>query len=131
MNVDKLTYDIRGAAFKVHRALGPGLLESAYETCLVHELRKLNLDVRTQIVLPLIYDNIKIDQGFRLDVLVENRVILELKSVERLAPVHTAQLLTYMRIAKVRLGLLMNFNVQNMQHGIKRHILETAVCKPK
>ncbi|MBB4078806.1 GxxExxY protein [Lewinella aquimaris] len=131
MNRNQLTYEIRGAAFAVHRALGPGLLESAYEKCLIYELRKRGYLVKSQVSLPIVYDNQKIDVGYRIDLLVENEIIVELKSVEELAPVHTAQLLTYLKLAGKPLGLLMNFNVANMQHGIKRYILETALGSRK
>ena len=118
-----LTYTIRGAAFKVHSALGPGLLESAYETCLVHELRKSGCKTETQVLLPFVYDSITVRNGYRIDVLVEDSVILELKAVEATAPIHVAQLLTYMKLAEVRVGMLMNFNVKSMKDGIKRYIL--------
>jgi len=121
--LNELTYLIRGAAFKVHSALGPGLLESAYEACLVHELKKLGLTVQQQVPLPLIYQDVRLSVGYRVDLLVEGAVILELKSVRELTDVDTAQVLTYMRLSKTKVGLLMNFNVKNMQHGIKRYIL--------
>jgi GxxExxY protein len=127
MKINQITYDIRGAAFTVHRTLGPGLLEGAYEACLTHELQKKGYRVDAQVALPLIYDGLRIDRGFRLDLLVADAVIVELKAVDELAPVHTSQLLTYMRLAKKQVGLLMNFNVRNMQNGIKRYILESAL----
>jgi len=123
MSYDTLSYDIRGAAFRVHSGLGPGLLESAYEACLIHELRKMGYKVEAQKVLPLSYGDVYLDAGYRIDLLINDLVIIELKSVKELQDIHTAQLLTYMRLSKVKLGLLMNFNVRNMQNGIKRYIL--------
>lgn len=123
MDRNEITYEIRGAAFAVHRFLGPGLLESAYEKCLIYELRKRGYQVQSQITLPFIYDDITVDAGYRIDLLVEDKVIVELKSVEELDPIHTAQLLTYLRLANKPLGLLMNFNVKNLQHGIKRYVM--------
>ncbi|SEQ16672.1 GxxExxY protein [Neolewinella agarilytica] len=118
-----ISYDIRGAAFRVHSKLGPGLLESAYEACLVYELRKIGYKVESQKSLPLSYGEVYLDAGYRIDLLIDDLVIIELKSVKELQDIHTAQLLTYMRLSKVSLGLLMNFNVRNMQHGIKRYVL--------
>ena len=108
------------AAYKVHSTLGPGLLESIYETCMEHELRKRDLKVNRQIVLPIVYDGLKLDAGLRIDLLVEDRVIVELKAVENILPVHKAQLITYMKLAGCRLGLLINFNVPIIKEGIKR-----------
>nr|WP_197436719.1 GxxExxY protein [Polaribacter sp. BAL334] len=105
---------------KVHKALGPGLLESAYEECLFYELRKRNLNVEKQKPLPLIYEEVKLDVGYRLDLFVENKVIIELKSVENLTDVHLAQILTYLKLSDCRLGLLINFNVALIKYGIKR-----------
>lgn len=110
-------------AFKVHTALGPGLLESAYEECLYYELRKANLNVEKQKVLPLIYEEIKLDAGYRIDLLVENQVIIELKAVEELNDIHLAQILTYLKLSKCKLGLLANFNVKHLKDGIRRVIL--------
>ena len=98
MELNDLTEKIIGCALKVHRTLGPGLLESTYEVCLVHEIRKAGLKVERQVSLPIIYDGIKLDAGYQLDLLVEDRIILELKSVERLMPIHEAQLLTYLKL---------------------------------
>ena len=123
MSLRNITYDIRGAAFKVHRALGSGLLESAYEACLLYELAKLGFNVQQQVSLPLFYDNIKIEVGYRIDLLVEEQVIVELKAVEKLLPIHTAQVLSYLRLSKLPVGLLMNFNCSNMQHGIQRFVM--------
>ncbi|KAB2312610.1 GxxExxY protein [Betaproteobacteria bacterium SCN2] len=108
-----------GAAIRVHSSLGPGLLESAYEICLHHELSKLGLDVQRQLPLPIVYDGVKLDAGYRLD-LVVNRVVLELKTVDKLQPIHTAQLLSYLRLGNYKLGYLLNFHVLSMRDGIKR-----------
>lgn len=109
-----------GAAMKVHSVLGPGLLESAYETCLAHELGKRGLDVQRQVALPLTYDGIKLDAGYRLDLLINDRIIVELKSVDKFLPIHTAQLLSYLKLSSLKLGYLLNFNVVHMRDGIKR-----------
>jgi len=122
MEPNELSEKIIGCAIKVHRALGPGLLESAYEVCLVHELGKAGLKVERQVPLPVIYDGIRLDAGYQLDVLVEDAIILELKSVESLLPIHEAQLLTYLRLANKKLGLLINFNVTLLKNGIKRRV---------
>ncbi len=105
---------------RVHSALGPGLLESAYESCLVHELRKMGLTILSQLVLPVEYDGVKIDAGYRIDCLVEDTVIIELKAVDRILPIHQAQLLSYLKLSKKPLGLLINFNVVHLKEGIKR-----------
>ncbi len=107
---------------RVHRKLGPGLLENIYEECLVHELKKKGLKVERQVPLPLKYEEITFSTSYRLDILVENKLIIELKSVENFAPVHTAQILTYLKLADLSLGLLMNFNVELFKYGIKRVI---------
>ena len=111
------------AAFKVHTALGPGLLESVYEVCLEYELTKRGLQVQRQLELPVIYDGTHLDAGIRLDLLVNQRLIVELKAVEKIHPVHHAQLMTYLKLTKRRLGLLINFNVPLIKDGIKRVIL--------
>ena len=121
--LNNITYAIRGAAFRVHSALGPGLLESAYEACLLHELRSNGYQVERQVALPIRYRGVTLSAGYRIDLLVNDAVVIELKSVDELAPVHTAQLLTYLRLSKRKLGLLMNFNVKNMQEGIKRYVM--------
>jgi GxxExxY protein len=108
------------AAFRVHRQLGPGLLESVYEICLCHELSKLEVAYQRQLALPVIYDGIRIDAGLRLDLLVENCVVVELKAVEGLLPVHEAQILTYLKLSEHRLGLLINFNSARLKEGLKR-----------
>lgn len=107
-------------AFKVHKALGPGLLESAYEACMVYELKKSGLRVRQQHPLPLIYDEVDMQVGYRLDILVENKLIVELKAVEGFHPLHMAQLITYLRLSEIKLGLLINFNVELIKNGIRR-----------
>lgn len=111
------------AAYKVHRTLGPGLLESVYELCLAHELRKRGLEVRTQLQLPIIYEDITIDSGLRPDILIADVLVVEVKAVERIHLVHQAQLLTYLKLLRKRLGLLINFNVPVISQGIKRIIL--------
>jgi GxxExxY protein len=111
---------ILGCAMKVHSVLGPGLLESAYEVCLAHEISKAGLKVSRQVALPVIYDEIELDAGYRLDLLVNNAVIVELKVVEKLLPIHTAQLLSYLKLSNRKLGYLLNFNVIHMRDGIKR-----------
>ena len=110
------------AAIKVHRELGPGLLESAYEACLAHELRKRGLKVLTQVGLPVVYDGVELDVGYRLDLLVEDSVIVELKSVDAVTPIHHAQIITYLKLSNRHLGLLINFNVELLKHGIKRFV---------
>jgi GxxExxY protein len=111
---------IIAAALKVHSAIGPGVLESVYQTCLLHELQRVGLAVQSQVALPVVYDGLHLDSGYRLDLLVENTVIVELKCVEALLPIHKAQLLTYLRLANKPLGILLNFNVVHLREGIKR-----------
>lgn len=111
------------AAFKVHTALGPGLLESVYETTVAHEIRKGGLLLETQVSVPIIYDDIELKSGLRLDMLVEKCVIVELKSVEKMNPVYEAQLMTYLRLSKIRLGFLINFNVAHLKDSIKRMVV--------
>ncbi len=120
MEINRISGLIIEAAMKVHSALGPGLLESAYESCLVHELRKMGLAVLTQITLPLKYDGVLIDAGYRIDILVDDSVIVELKAVEKILPIHEAQLLSYLKLSNKTLGLLINFNVVHLKDGIKR-----------
>lgn len=120
MQLNEISGLIVDRAICVHRKLGVGLLESTYQVCLVYELEKAGLNVRKEVELPVIYDEIKLDAGYRLDVLVENQVILELKSVENLLPIHKAQLLTYLKLANKKLGLLINFNVPLLKQGITR-----------
>jgi len=111
------------AAFRVHSTLGPGLLESVYETCLVHELRKRNIPTETQVSIPVIYDGIKLEAGLRIDMLINKQVLVEIKAVEQMNPVFKAQVLTYLKLTGLRLGLLMNFNVPLIKNGIERIIL--------
>jgi len=120
---DALTEKIIGAAIEVHRALGPGLLESAYEECLCHELCLQKIGFVRQHPLPVVYKGVRLDCGYRLDLVVENRVIVELKTVDAILPIHEAQLLTYLRLAGIRTGLILNFNVPVLRQGIKRMVL--------
>ena len=120
--VNQVTHAIIGAAMKVHSALGPGLLESAYEACLVHELRKAGFKVEQQVELPVNYDGIRIDLGYRIDLVINDCVIVELKCVEKIAPIHEAQLISYMRLSKKNVGLLINFHVRHLKDGIKRFV---------
>ena len=120
--LNELTYAVRGAAFRVHTALGPGLLESTYERCLAIELRRAGLRVECQCVLPLVYHDTTIERAYRIDMLVEGKLIIELKSASELTPIDTAQLLTYLKLSELRLGLLINFNVPHLRDGIKRLI---------
>ena len=121
--INSITQKIIGCAIEVHKALGPGLLESAYEECLFHELKNSGLQVRKQLALPLIYKEIKLDAGYRIDLLVENKVIVEIKSIEAIADIHKAQLMTYMKLADIKIGLLINFNVIKLKDGIVRWII--------
>jgi GxxExxY protein len=120
---EELTSSILNCAYKVHSALGPGLLESAYEECLHYELAKAGLVVIKQKPMPLIYEEKKLDLGYRIDLFVEGKVIIEIKSVDALNPVHFAQLMTYLKLSKCRVGFLINFNVQSLKDGIKRVIM--------
>jgi GxxExxY protein len=122
MTENDISYKIRGAIFKVFNALGPGLLESAYEAVLVHELKKDGLNIESQVALPLIYDDIKMDVGYRIDILVENKVIIEIKSVENLAEVHHKQVLTYLKLSGLKLGILVNFNCSEIDKSIFRKV---------
>jgi len=115
-----LSREIIGAAIEVHKALGPGLLESAYEECLCQELKMRNIPFERQVDLPIEYKGIKLSAGYRMDIVVENLLVLELKSVEKLLPIHQAQLITYLRLSNIWLGLLINFNVPILKQGIKR-----------
>jgi len=118
--LDRITENIIGAAIEVHRALGPGLLESAYEACLAFELAQRGLVVEQQKPLPVVYRGVKLDCGYRLDLLVEEEVIVEVKVVDRLAPIHQAQLLSYLKLSGCKVGLLINFNVKVVKDGIRR-----------
>lgn len=120
MDIEKVFKQVLDCAFIVHSALGPGLLESAYQECLFYELSELGLKVEKQKPLPLIYKEIKLEVGYRIDLLVENQVIVEIKSVDALNDVHLAQILTYMKLSDCKLGLLVNFNVKLLKDGIKR-----------
>lgn len=120
MDINRLSSEIIGAAIEVHKNLGPGLLESVYEQCLCHELNIRQLSFEAQKPLPVVYKGKKLDCGFRLDIIVEDIIIIELKSCDRLEPIHTAQLLTYLKLSNLNLGLLLNFNVPVMKDGIVR-----------
>ena len=122
--LDSITRRIIGAAIEVHRHLGPGLLESAYETCLAYELREIGLQVEQQKPLPITYKNVKLDCGYRLDLVIEDSVVIEIKAIEKLAPIHDAQLLSYLRIADKRVGLIVNFHVRVLKNGLKRIVNE-------
>jgi len=117
---NELSKRVIGLAIKVHRNLGPGLLESAYEECLFYELKKAGMYVEKQKAMPLIYDDVKLDVGYRMDLFVEQKLVLEIKSVESLNDIHLAQVLTYLKLSKSKLGLLINFNVTLLKNGIKR-----------
>jgi len=123
MELNEISEKIIGAAIQVHRTLGPGLLESTYAACLKYELEKQGLKVLSQVGLPVIYDGIKIDLGYRLDLLVEDKVIIELKAVTAVIPLHEAQLLSYLKLSGKHLGLLINFNVILLKDGITRRII--------
>jgi GxxExxY protein len=120
---EELSHEIIGAAIEVHRCLGPGLLESTYKICLCQELRLRGVQFRAEIDLPVNYKGILLDCGYRMDVIVEEAIVLELKAVERLLPVHEAQLMTYLRLSGFRVGLLINFNVPVLKDGLKRRVL--------
>jgi GxxExxY protein len=123
MEINLITEVIIGCAIKVHQHLGPGLLESAYEECLVFELKKAGLKVERQKPVPVIYEEIKLEYGYRIDILVEDLVVIELKTVDQINPVHAAQVLTYMKFAEKKIGLLINFNVILLKQGLKRFTL--------
>ena len=120
MTENEISYLIRGAIYKVYNNIGPGLLESVYETALVYELRKIGLNVKSQLGLPFIYEELKMEVGFRIDIFVENKVIVEVNSVEHLAELHYKQLLTYLKLSEVKLGLLVNFNTSEINENIIR-----------
>ena len=123
MEIENIFRKVLDCSFKVHTELGPGLLESAYEECLYYELVQLGIKVEKQKALPLLYKEIKLDAGYRVDLLVEGSIIVEIKSVDALAEIHLAQILTYMKLSGCKLGLLVNFNVSHLKNGIKRVIL--------
>jgi GxxExxY protein len=121
--INQLTYNVIGCAYKVHSALGPGLLESTYEACLAYELIDSGYKVETQKALPVVYNEVKLDAGYRIDILVDDRLIIELKSVEAINDVHIAQILTYLKLSGIKVGLLINFNVKNLKEGIRRFVM--------
>ena len=121
MELNQITEKIIGCAIEVHKCLGPGLLESAYEECLSYELKNIGLGINRQVAVPVVYKDIKLECGYRIDILVENSIIIELKSIETFAPVHEAQILTYMKFANKTIGLLINFNVTLLKNGLKRY----------
>ena len=123
MKFDKLSNKVIGCALEVHRNLGPGLLESTYEQCFAHELKNAEIPFKLQHPLPVEYKGIRLDCGYRVDLFIDNEIIVELKSVDRVLPIHQAQLLTYMKLSGISIGLLMNFNVKYIKHGIKRMVL--------
>jgi GxxExxY protein len=118
--LNKITETIISGAINVHRTLGPGLLESAYEACMVFELAQAGLKVEQQKPLPIVYREVKLECGYRLDLMIENEVIIEVKSIEKLMPIHQAQLLSYLKLSECKVGLLINFNVKVLKDGIKR-----------
>lgn len=120
MTLNKLSYEIIGTAIDIHKSIGPGLLESTYENALAYDLREKGFDVFQQIPMPFVYKEVKMDVGYRLDLLVEDKIIIEIKSVENLAPVHYSQLLTYLKLSDKKLGLLINFNTKILKQGIHR-----------
>ncbi|RXJ49522.1 GxxExxY protein [Gelidibacter gilvus] len=120
---NNLSNKIIGCAIEVHKQLGPGLLESAYKECLFHELSVLGLSTKKELALPIVYKDIKLDHGYRIDLLVENKVVIEIKTVENFTDVHLAQVLTYLKLGNYKLGLLLNFHVTTLKNGIKRIVL--------
>ncbi len=126
MDVDEITKTIIGAAIEVHKSLGPGLLESVYEECLFYELTLRELTVNRQVKLSVNYKEVQLDIGYRLDLLVENKVVVELKVVDKFMPIHDAQLLTYMKLVNCSVGLLINFNVPVLKKGLRRKVLNYA-----
>lgn len=119
----RITSGVIGAAIEIHKALGPGLLESAYQECLAYELINRGYNVRREVPVPVVYKDVRLNQGYRIDILVNNSLVVELKTVDALNEVHTAQVLTYMKFGSYKLGLLLNFNVKVLYQGIKRLIL--------
>ena len=128
--LNSLTEKIIGAAVRVHRELGPGLLESTYGACLTYELAETGLHVERQVMLPVRYRGVELDCGYRIDLWVEKKVVLELKAVDRLEPIHQAQLLSYLKLSGCKVGLLINFNVKVLKHGIRRMIHGIDLAKP-
>ena len=123
MKFDEISNKVIGCAIEVHRELGPGLLESTYEQCLAYELRRTNIPFKLQVDLPVEYKEIRLDCGYRIDLLAADRLIVELKSIDQLLPIHEAQILTYMKLAGVKTGLLINFNVTVLKRGVRRFVL--------
>ena len=123
MEFESLSKDVLGAAIEVHKHLGPGLLESVYEECLSYELTQRGYKIEREKPIPVVYKEIKLECGYRIDILVEDKIVLELKSVDCFNPVHEAQILTYMKFAQKKIGLLINFNVTLLKNGIKRYVL--------
>jgi GxxExxY protein len=130
MSPQEISHEVIKAGLKVHSALGPGLLENAYKMCLAHELRKAGFAVGVEVELPLVYAGVKIEVGYRLDLLVSDLVIVELKAVDKLTAVHQPQLLCYLKLSRKKLGVLMNFNVVHLKDGIKRMVEGTGWDKP-
>ena len=126
MTENEISYEIIGIALEIHKNIGPGLLESSYENALAYDLREAGLEVRQQVPMPFMYKEVKMDVGYRIDLLVENKIIIEVKSVENLAPVHYVQLLTYLKLSNLQLGLLINFNCKLLKTGIHRIVNNLA-----
>ena len=122
MELNEITYILRGCIFKVFNTLGPGLLESAYEAALLFEIKKTGLEVRSQVALPMIYESVNMDIGYRIDLLIENKVLMEIKSVESIVEVHHKQVITYLKLSGLQLGLLVNFNTSNIANSIYRKV---------
>jgi GxxExxY protein len=122
MNEDEIGKIVVNARMKIHSVLGAGLLEGIYETCLAYELEKRGLPVKRQAALPIVYEDLKLDNAFRIDILVDGKVVVELKAIDNLLPVHAAQLLSYLKLGKYKLGFLLNFNVAHMKDGIRRMV---------
>lgn len=120
MSENEISSQIIGAAIEVHKHLGPGLLESSYEACLLFELRQMGLNVKSQVALPISYKGLRLEAGYRIDILVEEKVIIEIKAVDELADIHTAQILTYLKLTNLKLGLIINFNSVKLVNGLKR-----------
>jgi GxxExxY protein len=123
VNFDELSNKVLGCAIEVHRELGPGLLESTYEQCLAYELNRAKIPFQLQVALPVDYKQIRLDCGYRIDLFVDNSLIVEVKSIDQLLKIHEAQILTYMKLTKVRVGLLINFNVELLKKGVRRFVL--------
>ena len=120
MTTDIITQKVIGCAIEVHKQLGPGLLESSYENCLMYELQQVGIEAVNQVEFPITYKNIEINAGYRLDILIPDELVIELKAVDKLAPIHSAQLITYLKLSGIKTGLLINFNVTKLVNGIKR-----------